>query len=221
MRAGLARAARGLVVAVVVIAWAAIAHYTSALVDESSWGALLAIAPFAAIAAGFAWQSPRRGAMFALLAAGSFALALVWPTLAHNVGWLYFVQHVGTNVLLVIGFGRTLTAGREPMCTRIARAMHDAISPALARYTRQVTVAWTVFFIATAAISCALFAFGTLEAWSTFANLLTMPLVGLMFVAEYLVRLKVVPEDRSSILDAVHAYRRTSSTTGTAPVNER
>lgn len=219
MRPAVVRVVRGLAIGVVVIAWAMAAHYTSALVDESSWGALLAIAPFAMIAAAFAWQSPRRGLMLALLAAASLALALAWPTLARNVGWLYFVQHVGTNALLGLGFGRTLGAGREPMCTRIARTLHGTVSPALARYTRQVTAAWTMFFAGTVVISCLLFAFGTIEAWSTFANLLTMPLVGLMFIAEYLVRLKLLPEDRSSILDAVRAYRRTSPTA--TPANER
>lgn len=218
MIGGLARAGRGLAIAVALVAWAGAAHYTSALVEESSWGALLGIAPFVAIAAGFAWHSPRRGAMLGLLAGGIFALALAWPTLAHNVGWLYFVQHVGTNALLAIGFGRTLATGREPMCTRIARMIHRSVSPALARYTRQVTIAWTLFFATTVAVSGLMFAFGTLEAWSTFANLLTMPLVGLMFLAEYVVRLKVLPEDRSSILDAVRAYRRASSTAST---NER
>ncbi|MCK9983707.1 MAG: hypothetical protein AzoDbin1_00179 [Azoarcus sp.] len=219
MRPAVARLGRGLAIGVAVVAWAMAAHYTSALVDESSWGALLAIAPFAMIAAAFAWQSARRGLMLALLAAAIVTLALAWPTLARNVGWLYFVQHVGTNALLGLGFGRTLAAGREPMCTRIARTMHGTVSPALARYTRQVTAAWTMFFAGTVAISCLLFAFGTIGAWSTFANLLTMPLVGLMFLVEYLVRLKLLPEDRSSILDAVRAYRRTSPTA--TPVNEQ
>jgi len=219
MRPAVVRVGRGLAIGVVVIAWAIAAHYTSALVDESSWGAFLAIAPFAMIAAAFAWQSTRRGVMLALLTAATLALALAWPTLARNVGWLYFVQHVGTNLLLGLGFGRTLAAGLEPMCTRIARTIHGTVSPALARYTRQVTVAWTMFFAGTVAISCLLFAFGTIEAWSTFANLLTMPLVGLMFLAEYLVRHKLLPDDRSSILDAVRAYRRTSPTA--TPVNER
>ena len=44
-------------------------------------------------------------------------------------------------------------------------------------------------------------------------------LVGLMFLVEYLVRLKLLPEDRSSILDAVRAYRRSSPTA--TPVNEQ
>lgn len=217
MSAGLARAARGVAIAVAVLAWAVAAHYTSALVEESYWGAALGLAPLLAIAGAFAWRSPHRFAMLALLLAGTVLLGLLWSTLAHNVGWLYFVQHVGTNALLGIGFGRTLFAGRRPMCTQIAAVVHGAVSPALARYTRQVTVAWTLFFAAMASLSVVLFAFGSLEAWSTFANLLTMPLVALMFVAEYLVRLKLLPEDRSSILDAVRAYRSRSAKRDASP----
>ncbi|MDT3669736.1 MAG: hypothetical protein ROZ37_05300 [Aromatoleum sp.] len=211
MKPHFARAARGLAVVMLVVAWAAAAHYTTALVDASSWGALLGLAPFALIAGGFAWRSPRRALLLALLAVAAAALALVWPILAHNVGWMYFVQHAGTNALLCIAFGRTLGDGHVPMCTRIAEITHGRVSAALARYTRQVTVAWTLYFGVTAVASAALFAFGPLAAWSTFANLLTIPLVTTMFAAEYVVRCRVLSrEDRGSILDAVRAYRQSS-----------
>lgn len=191
----------------VVVAWAVAAHYTTALVEASSWGALLGIAPFAFVAATFAWHSTWRTALLALLACAALGLALRWPTLARNVGWMYFIQHVGTNGLLGLAFGRTLVGGREPMCTRVAALIHGAPSPALARYTRRVTIAWTLFFGLMTTTSVALFAFGPLDLWSAFANLLTFPLVALMFAVEYAVRLRVLPpEDRSGILDAVRAY---------------
>jgi len=201
------RTARALAIAAAVVAWAAAAHYTSALVDYSSWGALLGMAPLAAIAAVFAWRSPQRGAMLALLGLGACTLALVWPQLAQNVSWLYFVQHLGTNALLGIAFGRTLVHARTPMCTGLARLVHGELSPALARYTRQVTLAWTLFFALVAGSSVLLFAFAPIAVWSAFANLLTPPLVALMFAVEYAVRVRVLPpEERSNILDAVRAY---------------
>ncbi|WP_332672620.1 hypothetical protein [Aromatoleum sp.] len=220
MKPYFARAARRVAVVVLVVAWAAAAHYTTALVDASSWGALLGLAPFALIAAGFAWRSPRRTALLALLGVAAVALALVWPVLAQNVGWMYFVQHAGTNGLLCIAFGRTLGDGHLPMCTRIAEMTHGRPSDALARYTRQVTIAWTSFFGLTTVASVALFAFGPLAAWSTFANLLTIPLVTLMFVTEYAVRCRVLSrEDRGSILDALRAYRKSSDTAARVPAS--
>jgi uncharacterized membrane protein len=220
MIAALVRQGRRLAIAAAVVAWAGAAHYTSAMVESSSWGALLGLLPFVAIAAAFCWRSPRRVAMFALLALAAAGLALVWPRLAANVGWMYFIQHAGTNALLGIGFGRTLAAGRQPMCTRLAAVGRSALSPALRRYTRQVTLAWTLFFAVMTTASVALFAFGPIGVWSAFANLLTLPLVALMFVAEYAVRLRALPpEDRSGILDAVRAYwRESSGKAGTAAV---
>lgn len=204
-------AARTAAIAAVVLAWAAAAHYTSALVASSDWGALLGLSPLAAIAAAFAWRSPHRLAMLALLALAAAALAAVWPQLARNVGWLYFVQHVGTNALLGVAFGRTLAHGRRPMCTELAALVHGELNPRLERYTRQVTVAWTIFFAVVSTTSVLLFAFAPITVWSAFANLLTLPLVALMFAAEYAARLRMLPPaDRSGVLDAVRAYWRST-----------
>ncbi len=204
-------AARTAAIAAAVVVWAAAAHYTSALVESSDWGALLSLSPLAAIATAFAWRSPRRPAMLALLALATAGLAAGWPRLAQNVGWLYFVQHVGTNALLGVAFGRTLGHGCKPMCTELAALVHRELSPRLERYTRQVTVAWSLFFALVSTTSVLLFAFAPITVWSAFANLLTLPLVALMFAAEYAVRLHVLPpEDRSGVFDAVRAYWRSA-----------
>jgi uncharacterized membrane protein len=49
-----------------------------------------------------------------------------------------------------------------------------------------------------------------LATWSVFANFLTLPLVALMFIGEYWIRRRVLPEMRHMhILDAVRAFRNT------------
>ena len=48
--------------------------------------------------------------------------------------------------------------------------IHGAVTPAVARYTRQITLAWTLFFVAIAAVSTLLFATAPIVTWSTFAN---------------------------------------------------
>ncbi|MDH4172978.1 MAG: hypothetical protein OEV97_04460, partial [Betaproteobacteria bacterium] len=50
------------------------------------------------------------------------------------------------------------------------------------------------FSAAVAAASALLYFLAPLALWSLFANLLTLPLVGAMFVAEFLVRIRVCPE---------------------------
>ncbi len=120
---------------------------------------------------------------------------------------------MGSNLLLGAMFGRTLAGGREPLCGRFARLIHGAaLPPAVDRYTRQVTVAWTAFFLVLAALSAGLYFAGRIEAWSILANFLTLPLVAAMFLVEYAVRLRVLPDwRRGSILDGVRAFWRHST----------
>jgi uncharacterized membrane protein len=92
------------------------------------------------------------------------------------------------------------------------------MSPALARYTRGVTLAWTIFFGAVATVSVALFFLAPRPLWSAFANLLTLPLVGAMFAAEYAVRVRVLPpEERGGLADAARAYWQRPAPGRTAP----
>jgi uncharacterized membrane protein len=56
--------------------------------------------------------------------------------------------------------------------------------------------------------STLLFFLAPLVTWSVFANFLTLPLVALMFIGEYWIRRRVLPEMRHMhILDAVRAFR--------------
>jgi hypothetical protein len=59
------------------------------------------------------------------------------------------------------------------------------LEPRLAHYSRQVTVAWTVFFVAMMCMSILLYLLAPISVWSAFANLATLPLVALMFIVEY------------------------------------
>ena len=80
------------------------------------------------------------------------------------------------------------------------RALHPAI-----------TLAWTLFFVAIAAVSTLLFATAPIVTWSTFANYLSLPLVAVMFAAEHACRRFALPhEPRPRMVDAVRAYRATT-----------
>jgi len=147
---------------------------------------------------------PTRGllALLIVLALGYAALAH-WLTSAQGsaalgelgpyVPWFYFVEHIAMFLALAGWFGASLRPGREALVTRFAR-VEGSLSPAGLAYTRVVTLAWAVFSAAVAAASALLYFLAPLALWSVFANLLTLPLVGAMFVAEFLVRLRVCPE---------------------------
>jgi len=76
------------------------------------------------------------------------------------------------------------------------------------RYTRQVTLAWSLFFAAMVVVSVGLFIWAPLPVWSAFATLLGGPLIAVVFVVEILVRRWVLPnEARSSLGETVRAWR--------------
>lgn len=104
------------------------------------------------------------------------------------------VPHAAINLLLIWVFGRTLTGGRESLITGFARRVHGSLPPYIESYTRRVTLAWCVFFAAQVAGSAFLFVAAPLDTWSLFVNVLSLPLIILMFVAEYLYRIARFPD---------------------------
>jgi uncharacterized membrane protein len=204
------RIARWLGIAALVIGYPLLAHYTNESAHSGNLGALVSIAPVVLIALMLAWNSPRRFIMLGVLALSGVALWVGWSALEQHFGLVYWLQNVGMQLILFMTFGRTLVAGRQPLCTRFAEAVHAPLTPQHEIYARQVTVAWTLFFAAMAVVSTVLFFLAPLAAWSIFSNFLTLPLVALMFIAEYGVRRRVLPDVRHThIFDAVRAFRNT------------
>ena len=188
------RIVRWLGIASLLVGYPLLAHYTNESAHGGKLGALVAIAPVLLIA----------------LVLACVALWSVWPLLERHVGLVYWLQNMAMQLILFMTFARTLIAGRQPLCTRFAEALHAPMTPQHAIYTRQVTLAWSLFFAAMALVSTLLFFLAPLTTWSVFANFLTLPLVALMFVAEYAVRRYVLPEMKNMhILDAVRAFRNT------------
>ena len=204
------RMVRWLGIAALVIGYPLLAHYTNRSAHSGNLGALVATAPVVLIALVLAWRSPRRFIMLGVLVLLCVALWAGWSALEKHFGLVYWLQHVGIQLILLMIFGRTLIAGRQPLCTRFAEAVHGPVTPQHEIYARQVTIAWTLFFAAMALASTLLFFLAPLATWSVFANFLTLPLVALMFIAEYWVRRWVLPEMRHTrILDSVRAFRNT------------
>ena len=216
MTLGWVAVVRGLGVAALAVGWAVGAHVSSASGEPSHWGAALALAPLV-LALGMAlWKLPQR--VLAVLGGVALVALLVWawPVFTSEVAFLYFVQHVGVNGLLAAVFGRTLSGPGEPLVTQLARRVHDGVlSERQLAYTRGVTQAWTAFFLGMVAVSTGLFLLAPVAVWSTFANLLGGPLIGAMFVGEYLVRLRALPPgERSTLADAVRAWKQHGSNPG-------
>lgn len=192
------------------VGYACLAHYTNTA-DTGGAGAMLALAPLVIAALVMGWRSSRRVPAMTLAIAGCAAVLLLLPLLQRHTSMIYWVEHAATQSLLCVAFARTLATGREPMCTLFARMVHGALDPAAQRYTRHVTAAWSVFFGLMALVSTTLYFTTPVRVWSTFANFFTAPLIVLMFVGEYLVRRRALPDmDHATILAGVEAFWNSS-----------
>jgi uncharacterized membrane protein len=214
----LAQIARWIGIAGLGVGYAALAHYssaTSAATTSPSLGVSVSLAPTLAILLWLTWRSPRRLAMLALCASVGALLWMFWGALERNFNWVYYLQHAGTNLMLAAVFGVTLTRDRQALCTRFAEMVHGSLAPEVVRYSRQVTWAWMLFFLAVSLVSSVLFLFVGIGAWSVFANFLSFPLVLLMFGGEYWVRLRRLPNlEKHSIMDGIRAWKNAAAHSG-------
>lgn len=205
------RIARGVGIAAAIAAYAVLMHHVNASGQAGIMGAFLAMVPVFLI--GLAMLSNIRLRLGGLLLLGLSGLLLwmTWQTIAQHSGLLFWLQDMGLLLTLLATFGRTLIGGRTPLCVTFAEMVHGPLSAAHERYARRVTVAWVVFFGLLATISTLLFLLTPLAVWSVYANFMVLPLVALMFVAEYLVRRRVLSDaSHGHILDAVNAYLKSS-----------
>lgn len=210
MTATTARKLRALAVVILLAAWAVAAHLGSAGAGNPDVNAALGVAPIALFLVVLLWRLPFLPLRIAGVLAGLALLAWLWPQTRQNIPLLYYLQHLGVHLALGTLFGRSLLGPGEALITRLDRSIFNGeISARKARYTRQVTVVWTAFFFGNALLSTGLFFLASPAAWSTHANLLTWPLVGLLFASELLWRRHVLPpEERPSLAAIIGAYQR-------------
>ncbi|NNU42808.1 hypothetical protein [Ramlibacter montanisoli] len=135
------------------LAYAAVSHALMTRAQDSPWSLAIILGPAVVLGAAWAWSAGRRW----LAAAGVLVVVLLMLQGAIGKGiparWLYLAQHAGVHLALAIGFGSTLRRGAEPLISALARRVHGSLSPAMERYTRQVTLAWTLYFVAMATAS--------------------------------------------------------------------
>lgn len=209
------RIARGVGIAAAIAVYAGLMHRVNASGQPGILGAFLAMAPLFLIGLAMLSNTRLRLGGLLLLGLGGLVFWKTWPTIAQHSGVLFWLQDMGLLLTLLATFGRTLLGGRAPLCVTLAEMVHGPLSPLHERYARQVTVAWVVFFGLLAAISTLLFMLAPLTIWSVYANFMVLPLVALMFAAEYLVRRRVLPDaSHGHILDAVNAYLKSSRPQG-------
>lgn len=171
-------------IAVFLIAYAALSHYGNSVVKTRDLAVVLALAPVLMIGLLLVWRGLPRWAALPTAAGTAVLLHHYWPLLEKNFPLVYLLQKSGFYSLMGASFGQSLLAHRVALCTQFADRLHGPLSPQEVLYTRRVTAVWSLF-----------------------ANFCVIPLMGLLFVAEYAVRRRALPQvQRRGILAAVQVY---------------
>jgi uncharacterized membrane protein len=117
--------------------------------------------------------------------------------------------HAIAYASLLLWFSRSLRAGQEPVVTAFARRIRRTMPDKVVRYTRQVTVAWCVFFAAQLAVSAGLLALAPPEVWVAFVTLLNLPLLAAMMLGEFATRMILFRhEPHTGLIDTIAALRQ-------------
>jgi uncharacterized membrane protein len=189
------------------VSYAVLSHYSNSNPRAQDLGAILALAPMLTIGFALIWRWS--GVLWAALVAAAALLLLreFWTLFAQNFSIVVLIQQCGFYAIMAFTFGRSLVKGRVPLCTQLADKIHGPLSASELHYTRRVTVAWVIFFLLNVAATFLLFEFAPSRVWSLFVNFLAAPLILLMFVAEYSVRRRALPQvPRSGLIATLRVY---------------
>ncbi|MEE9331848.1 MAG: hypothetical protein V3U89_06410 [Methylophilaceae bacterium] len=194
-----------------ILGYSLLANYTLQSKNYAAIGAFVALVPIFLICLLLAFRSKQRFLMLGLLVLVSPLFWFAWEYFKLHYDWVYWLVHESVQLLLLITFARTLMPGQQPLCTQFAQMAHGSLSPEHTTYSRQVTIAWVLFFAAILLTSNYLFFFYPIKTWSIFVNFAYLPLVTMMFIVEYMVRKWALPEEsQTNIMEAVYAFMNKS-----------
>ena len=197
----------GLLLVAALVAYQVLLHWAISS-DPSGLGEFLTIAPLAAALIWFMGRSWRGRLGLTALMLAAVAAWVAWGATSANPALVYLLPHAGAYLFMLWLFGRTLMPGREALITRLARHIHGTLPAEIERYTLHVTTAWCLFFAGMALTSLLLFFLAPLVVWSVF-NLLNLPLVVAMFLAEYLYRIRRYPNfSHASIRSTIRTFQK-------------
>jgi uncharacterized membrane protein len=202
------RMIRGLGITAIIVIYAMLVHHVNSLGQASVLGATLALVPIFVLVITYAWKVKSRVASICSLLVLFATAWLAWPLIKQHTGLVFWMLDIGLMLMLAMTFGLTLLPGRKPLCVHFAEIINGGTLPTAHEiYARNVTIAWVIFFIGIAIASTLLFFLASLTVWSFFVNFLTLPLVALMFLGEFMLRRRLLTDlPTGHVLDAVHAY---------------
>jgi uncharacterized membrane protein len=204
---------RGIGIVLIIVAYATLVHHVNTSGQPTMLGAVLALVPLLLITLTFALRVTSKILGISLILLFLIASWLALPLIAKHTASIFWLLDVGLMLILLVTFGKTLLPGHKALCVHFAEIINGGALPIdHERYAYNVTIAWVIFFALMILASSLLFFLTPLANWSFFVNFLTLPLVALMFIAEFMVRRQVLTDlPEGNVLDAVRAYLNSKS----------
>lgn len=214
MRRAIGWAWKALIV-VACVAYQVLVHASVIGTPGGTLRAVLLWLPLVVLAGWVVARARNKPAWLAVLAVAGAAVYLAEHRDQLGLAVVSGIPHALAYLFLLWWFGRSLARGSEPMVTRFARRVHGVLPADMERFTRNVTIAWCIFFAAQLVVSALLFALAPLDAWSVFVNLLNLPLLALMFAGQFICRNVRHPEfPRASAWQALEAFTQDALPSG-------
>ena len=125
-----------------------------------------------------------------------------WSSSLLLIGMLYCGFAIWSNELLTLRFYPAIVNAAmlllfswslwspPSIIERIARIQHPNLPAEGVIYTRRVTQVWCVFFIINGSIALVTALWSSFEIWSLYNGLIAYLMMGILFIGEYLVRIK-------------------------------
>ncbi len=180
-------------IALLVIGYAVLSHYSASSPNAKGLGAALSLGPVLVIGLILAWRWTNPGTALLIAAVLGAFVYRYWAVIEENYEWGDLAQQCGAYGLVALSFARSLFGGRVPLCTQLASTMHGELSPPEISYTRRATIVWMVFYALLTTAILALFFVASQRVWSLFVNFATFGLIIVMGIADHAIRLRVLP----------------------------
>ena len=97
------------------------------------------------------------------------------------------------NLVLLTVFAHSLYSP-PTVITRLARIREPELPESAIRYTRNVTVIWSIFFLVNGSVSLYTALWATTETWTLYNGLVAYLLIGALIGGEWLVRARVMKD---------------------------
>lgn len=120
---------------------------------------------------------------------GLVTISIVLIGISGHPQWIIYSLPFALLLVLAVVFCNSLRAGKVPYITYMAQLIRQhTLDPKSQKYTRNVTIAWTIMLFALLVEMLSLALFAPLAIWSYTVNFLNYILIATFFIIEYIIR---------------------------------